>query len=126
MKDLCVNRRRLKGDERVIVGENVSAVLKKKIPPKCEDPDMFTISCRIGSTFIRNAMLNLGASINVMLKSIYVSLNLEPLKEMDIIIQLADRTNAYLDGLIKDVLVKVNELVFSFDFYVLDMDVTIP
>nr|XP_027071719.1 uncharacterized protein LOC113696515 [Coffea arabica] len=27
LRDLCVNRRRLKGDERIIVGENVSAVL---------------------------------------------------------------------------------------------------
>nr|XP_027083430.1 uncharacterized protein LOC113705711 [Coffea arabica] len=27
LRDLCVNRRRLRGDERVIVGENVSAVL---------------------------------------------------------------------------------------------------
>ncbi|XP_071904263.1 uncharacterized protein [Coffea arabica] len=45
-----------------------------------------------------------------------------PLKETGIIIQLADRTNAYPDGLVEDVLVKVNDLVFPTDFYVLDMD----
>nr|XP_027076036.1 uncharacterized protein LOC113699884 [Coffea arabica] len=38
LKDLCINRRRLRGDERVIVGENVSAVLQRKLPPKCGDP----------------------------------------------------------------------------------------
>ncbi|XP_071939099.1 uncharacterized protein [Coffea arabica] len=38
LRDLCVNRRRLKGDERVIVRENVSAVLQRKLSPKCEDP----------------------------------------------------------------------------------------
>ncbi|XP_027088528.1 uncharacterized protein [Coffea arabica] len=122
LRDLCVNRMRLRGDERIIVGENVSAVLQRKLPPKCGDPSMFTISCRIGNTVIRRAMLDLGASINVMPKSIYVSLKLGPLKETGIIIQLADRTNAYTDGLVEDVLVKVNDLVFPADFYVFDMD----
>ncbi|XP_071914078.1 uncharacterized protein [Coffea arabica] len=122
LRDLCVNRRRLRGDERVIVGENVSAVLQRKLPPKCGDPGMFTIPCKIGNTVIRRAMLDLGASINVMPKSIYASLKLGPLKETGIIIQLADRTNVYPDGLVEDVLVKVNDLVFPADFYVLDMD----
>ncbi|XP_027150163.1 uncharacterized protein LOC113759784 [Coffea eugenioides] len=122
LRDLCVNRKRLKGDERVVVGKNVSAILQRKLPPKCGDPDMFTIPCRIGNTLIGKAMLDLGASINVMPKSIYASLNLGPLKETGIIIQLTDRTNAYPDGLIEDVLVKINELVFPADFYVFDMD----
>nr|XP_027064430.1 uncharacterized protein LOC113690635 [Coffea arabica] len=122
LRDLCVNQRRLGGDERVIVGENVSAVLQRKLLPKCGDPDMFTIPCTIGNTLIRKAMLNLGASINIMPKSIYTSLNLGPLKEIGLIIQLADRTNAYPDELVDDVLVKINDLVFSTDFYVLDVD----
>ncbi|XP_071927584.1 uncharacterized protein [Coffea arabica] len=122
LRDLCVNRKRLRGDERVIVGENVSAVLQRKLPPKCGDLGMFTIPCRIDNTVIRRAMLDLGASINVMPKSIYASLKLGPLKEIGIIIQLADRTNAYPDGLVEDVMVKVNDLVFPADFYVLDMD----
>nr|XP_027085074.1 uncharacterized protein LOC113707112 [Coffea arabica] len=66
LRDLCANRKRLKGDERVIVGENVSAILQRKLPPKCGDPGH--------------------------------------LKETGIIIQLADRTNAYPDGLLEDVL----------------------
>ncbi|XP_071923067.1 uncharacterized protein [Coffea arabica] len=40
LRDLCVNRRRLRGDERVIVEKNVSAVLQRKLPPKCGDPDV--------------------------------------------------------------------------------------
>nr|XP_027090190.1 uncharacterized protein LOC113711211 [Coffea arabica] len=43
LRDLCVNRRRLRGDERVIVGENVSAVLQRKFPPKCGDPADFYV-----------------------------------------------------------------------------------
>ncbi|XP_027099229.2 uncharacterized protein [Coffea arabica] len=120
-EDLCINRKKLRGDEKIIVGENVSAVLQRKLPPKCGDPGMFAIPCKIGNTSIRNAMLDLGASINVMPKAIYASLNLGPLKETGIIIQLADRTNAYPDGVIEDVLVQVTNLVFPADFYILDM-----
>nr|XP_027120328.1 uncharacterized protein LOC113737272 [Coffea arabica] len=122
LRDLCVNRRRLRGDEKVIVGENVSAVLQKKLSPKYRDPGIFTIPCRIGNILIRKAMLDLEASINVTPKSIYASLNLGPLKETKVIIQLVDRINAYSDGLVEDVLVKINDLLFPTDFYVLDMD----
>ncbi|XP_071920743.1 uncharacterized protein [Coffea arabica] len=121
LKDLCTHKRKLRGDERVAVGENVSAILQRKLPPKCRDPGMFTIPCKIGSTPIRKAMLDLGASINVMPKTIYVSLNLGLLKGTSIIIQLADCTNAYPKGLVEDVLVQVNEIVFPAGFYVLDM-----
>ncbi|XP_027185158.1 uncharacterized protein LOC113783270 [Coffea eugenioides] len=121
LKDLCTHKRKLRGDERVAVGENVSAIFQRKLPPKCGDPGMFTIPCKIGGASIRQTMLDLGASINVMPKTIYTSLNLGPLKGTGIIIQLADRTNAYPEGLVEDVLVQVNELVFPADFYVLDM-----
>ena len=67
-------------------------------------------------------MLDLGSSINVMPKTIYASLNLGPLKETVVIIQLTDRTNAYPDGLIEDILVQIDGLVFPIDFCVLDMD----
>nr|XP_027067513.1 uncharacterized protein LOC113693138 [Coffea arabica] len=108
LRDLCVNRRRLRGDERVILGENVSTILQRKLPPKCGDPDRFTVPRKIGNTLISNTLLDLVASINVMPKSMYASLNLGPLKETEIIIQLVNRTNAYPDGLLEDVLVKVN------------------
>ncbi|XP_024046622.1 uncharacterized protein LOC112100976, partial [Citrus clementina] len=122
LKELCTSKRKLRGDERVHMGENVSAVLQKKLPPKCKDPDMFTIPCKIGSVRVEKAMLDLGASINVMPRSIYSSLNIGALKETGVIIQLADRSNAYPDGVLEDVLVQVNELVFPADFYVLDME----
>ncbi|XP_027181968.1 uncharacterized protein LOC113780360 [Coffea eugenioides] len=121
LKNLCTHKRKLRGDERVAVGENVSAILQRKLPPKCGDLGMFTIPCKIGDTPIRKAMLDLGASINVMSKIIYASLNLGLLKETAITMQLTDRINAYPEGLIEDVLVQVNELVFPADFYILDM-----
>ena len=52
-------------------------------------------------------MLDLGGSINGIPKSIYTSLNPRPLKEINIMIQLADQTNAYLNGLVENVLVQL-------------------
>ncbi|XP_051148712.1 uncharacterized protein LOC127263641 [Andrographis paniculata] len=121
LKELCTNKRKLKGDECIIASENVSALLQRKIPPKCGDPGMFTIPCKIGQLEVKHAMLDLGAAINVMPKSIYNCLNLAPLKKTGIIIQLANRTHAYSEGIIEDVLVQVNELIFPVDFYVLEM-----
>ncbi|XP_039053552.1 uncharacterized protein LOC120195676 [Hibiscus syriacus] len=103
------------------MGENVSVVLQKKLPPKCKDRGMFTIPYKLGNIRIERAMLDLGASINVMPLSIYSSLNVGPLKETGVIIQLADRSNVYPEGVLDDVLVQVNELIFPTDFYVLDM-----
>ncbi|KAK5832692.1 hypothetical protein PVK06_016495 [Gossypium arboreum] len=54
--------------------------------------------------------------------SIYKLINASPLKETGVIIQLADRSVVYPKGLLEDVLVKVNELVFPADFYVISME----
>ncbi|XP_075507417.1 uncharacterized protein LOC142544242 [Primulina tabacum] len=113
---------RLKIDEKVSVGESVSAVIKKSLPKKCKDPGMFTMPCVIGNLKIERAMLDLGASINVMPYSIYCALNLGPLKETRVVIQLADRSNAYPEGVVEDVLVQVKELIFPADFYILRME----
>ncbi|XP_012482963.1 uncharacterized protein LOC105797554 [Gossypium raimondii] len=114
-------RRKLIGNEKTSLGENVSAIFQKKLPTKCKDPGMFLIPCKIGDLKLDRAMLDLGASINVMPRSIYDKVQLGSLKGTGLIIQLADRSNAYPDGVLEYVLVQVNELVFPADFYVLDM-----
>ncbi|CAN6557463.1 unnamed protein product [Malus baccata var. baccata] len=122
LKELCTTRRRISNKEVVQVSENVSAVLQRKLPPKCKDPGSFTIPCVIGNTKFEQCMLDLGASINVMPYSIYASMNLGELKNDGVIIQLADRSNAYPKGVSEDVLVQVGNLIFPADFYVLDME----
>ena len=66
----------------MFVGENCSAILQKKLPPKLKDPGSFTIPCTIGNTRFAKAMLDLGASINVIPYSIYASLNYKTLEFM--------------------------------------------
>ena len=99
----------------------MSAVFQRKLPPKCQDPDVFSVPCKIRNICFDKAMLDLGASINVMPRSIYDKLNLGELKKTGIVIQLADRSNAYPDGVLEDVLVQVNELVFPANFYVMNI-----
>ena len=93
LKELSTNKGKLRGDKRVKVGENVSAMLQRKLPQKCKDPITFTIPCIIGRTRFEKAMLDLGESINVMPYSIFSALNLGPLEETGVVIQLADSSN---------------------------------
>ena len=72
-KELSTNKRKLKGNEVVSIGENCSAVLQKKLPPKLKDPGSFTIPCTIGKTRFGKAMLDLGASTNAMPYSVFAS-----------------------------------------------------
>ncbi|KAM1264829.1 hypothetical protein ACFX2J_034593 [Malus domestica] len=122
LKELCTTRKRISNKEVVRVGENVSAVLQRKLPPKCKDLGSFTIPCVIGNTRVEHAMLDLGASINVMPYSIYVFMNLGELKNDRVIIQLTDISNAYPKGVLEDVLVQVNHSIFPANFYVLEME----
>ncbi|XP_062014391.1 uncharacterized protein LOC133730903 [Rosa rugosa] len=122
LKELCTTRRHIREKEVVKVGANVSAMIDGKLPPKCKDPGSFTVPCVIGNIRFDNAMIYLGASINVMPYSVYTSLGLGELKKDNVIIQLANRSNAYPKGLLEDVLVQVDKLIFSADFYVLEME----
>nr|KYP31644.1 hypothetical protein KK1_047938 [Cajanus cajan] len=107
------------------MGRNVSALIGKSvphIPEKCKDPGTFCIPCIIGNSKFENVMLDLGASINVMPLSIFKSLSLGPLQPTGVVIQLANRSVAHPISFIEDFLVRVGELIFPVDFYVLDME----
>ncbi|XP_042065445.1 uncharacterized protein LOC121808955 [Salvia splendens] len=64
-----------KADGKIVIGENISAVIqKKRIPSKRTDPGMFTLPIIIGDVNIEHAMCDLGASINMLPFSIYKKL----------------------------------------------------
>ncbi|XP_022024088.1 uncharacterized protein LOC110924382 [Helianthus annuus] len=122
LKELCTSKKKLKGNETIKVSENISAVLQKRLPPKCKDPGVFTVPCKLGNITVPRAMLDLGASINVLPYSIFKTFNVGPLKRTGVVIQLADRSIVRPKGVLEDILVQVNELVFPAHFYVLDME----
>ncbi|XP_042458213.1 uncharacterized protein LOC122042261 [Zingiber officinale] len=121
LKDLCVHKKKLKGNELISMGKNVSALFQP-VPQKCEDSGVFTVPCEIGSSLVKDAMLDLGTSINMMPKSVFQTLGIGPLQPTGVVIQLADRSQTHPAGVIEDVLVKVRELIFPVDFYILDME----
>ncbi|KAL7595942.1 hypothetical protein Lser_V15G29227 [Lactuca serriola] len=121
LKDLCVSKKKLKGNQVVTVGEHVSAVLQKRMPPKCKDPGVFTVPCKLGNLYVPRATLDLGASVNVLPYSLFKSIGVGTLSKTGVIIQLADRSLVHPKGVLEDVLVQVDEFVFPADFYVLDM-----
>ena len=100
---MCSIKRKLIGNEKIQVDENVSAVIQKKLPPKRKDLGMSTLPCKIGSMKVDKTMLDPGSLINVMPFSIYKSLRVGPLKETGVIIQLADTPNAYPKGVLEDI-----------------------
>ncbi|KAL0311447.1 UNVERIFIED_CONTAM: hypothetical protein Sangu_2439400 [Sesamum angustifolium] len=101
--------------------------IPKVFVPKPPFPERFAKSKKekeILETFTQSrakAMCDLGASINVMPLAIYESLNVGRFKNMGVVLQLVDRSIVYPEGVLENVLVQVNELVFPADFYVLDM-----
>ena len=122
IKELCTNKRKLDEAATIAVGEEVSAVLLRKLPPKLKDPGSFTIPCTIGGLRFERALLDLGASINLMSYSVYEALQIDELKPTKTIIQLADRSHVYPQGSLEDVLVQVDDLIFPADFLVLEME----
>ncbi|GAV60410.1 LOW QUALITY PROTEIN: hypothetical protein CFOL_v3_03941, partial [Cephalotus follicularis] len=123
LKDLCTTQRKLRMHIPKIVHltEQVSAVLSNKLPPKLKDPGAPLISCKIGN-LIERALLDLGASVNILPSSVYDNFGFGELKPAEVTLQLADRSLKNLKGFIEDVLVKVDELYFPVDFLVLDME----
>ena len=106
LKELCTHKRRLKGNEKINMGRNVSTLISKsipQIPEKCKDLGTFFVPCIIGT-------------INVMSLSIFKSLSLGPLQPTSVVIQLENRSVAHPTGLVDDVLVRVGELIFLADF----------
>ncbi|RDX93698.1 Retrovirus-related Pol polyprotein, partial [Mucuna pruriens] len=130
LKELCVHKRRKMKWSREIGGvvlaltksEESTIRTSQVLSKKCRDLRIFSVPCTIGECIFVDAMLDLGASINVMPASIYRSLNFGDLEPTGMTIQLVNRSIVQTLGVFEDVLVQVNKLIFPADFYVLDME----
>ena len=89
---------------------------------KYKDPGSPTISVNIRGTCIDKALLDLGASVNLLPYSVYKQLGLGELKPTNITLSLADRSVKIPKGIVEDVLVKVDKFYYPVDFVVLDTE----
>ena len=86
---------------------------------KYKDPGCPTISVNIEGTCGEKALLDLGASVNLLPYSVYKQLGLGELKPTTITLSLVDRSVKIHKGTIEDVL--VYKFYYPVDFVVLDM-----
>lgn len=121
LKNIMANKIKLEELSQVSLSEECSAILQNKLPVKMDDPSSFIIPCSIGDLSIKNAVADLGASVNLMPYSIFKQLDLGELKPTHMYIQLANKSTKFPRGIIENLLVKVDKFVFHVDFVVLDM-----
>ena len=122
LKDLCTIKKGLGIEKRAFLTEQVSAIIQSKNPVKYKDPGSPIISVNIGGTCIDKALLDLGASVNLLPYSVYKQLGLAELKPTNITLSLADRSVKIPKGIVEDVLVKVDKFYYPVDFVVLDTE----
>ena len=82
---------------------------------KYKDPGCPTISCIIGDHKIKHALLDLGASVNLLPYSVYLQLNLGELKSTSTTLLLADRLVKVQKWTVEDVLVQVDKFIYPVD-----------
>ena len=122
LKDLCTVKRGLNVDKKAFLTEQVSAIIQCKTPMKYKDLGCPTISVNIGGTCVEKALLDLGASVNLLPYSMYKQLGLGELKPTTITMSLVYRSIKIPKGTIEDVLIQVDKFYYPLDFVVLDME----
>ena len=122
LKDLCTVKRGLNVNKKTFLTEQVSDIIECKTPVKYKDPGCPTISVNIGGISVEKALLDLGASVNLLPYSMYKQLGLGELKPTSITLSLAIRSIKIPKGTIEDVLIQVDRFYYPVDFVVLDTE----
>jgi hypothetical protein len=105
LKDLVTVKRKTNVPKKAFMIEQVSAILQCKLTLKYKDPGCPTITCMIGVSQIQRALLDLGASVNLLPYSVYLQLGLGELKPTSMTPQLANRSVKILQRIVEDVLI---------------------
>ncbi|XP_071694727.1 uncharacterized protein [Rutidosis leptorrhynchoides] len=94
LKDLCTQKRKQRATlpKKVELTEHISAVVSGTLPPKFKDPGTPLISVIVGNVNVKKALLDLGASINILPFCLVDRFELSLMKRTNIIIQLADQS----------------------------------
>ena len=80
LKDLCSVKRKHQGRKKAFQAEHVSSISSAYNTLKYNDPGCSSISCIIGDHKIDHALLDLGASVNLLPFSVCQQLNIGELK----------------------------------------------
>src|SRR3990170_3067706 len=119
MKDIVTNKRKIPEAEISTMLANYT--FKGGIPKKLGDPGITTIPCSIKRNYVKTALCDLGAGVNVMPFSLYRRLDLNKLTPTEISLQIADKSTAIPIGICEDVPVVVANVTILTDFVILDI-----
>ncbi|KAK8632720.1 hypothetical protein V6N13_073103 [Hibiscus sabdariffa] len=122
LKEIVTKKRKVEKYETISKVKEYYSVLSN-LPLKRKDPDIFIIPCSIGENYVRKALCDLGSSVNLMPKAIFLKLGMGNARPTSVILQLADRSHVRPEGRIEDVIMKVDKFVFPIDFVILDCEV---
>ena len=109
-------------DKTTFLTKQVSSIIQCKTPVKYKDLGSPTISMNIGGTCVERALLDLGASVNLLPYSFYKKLWLGEVKPTTITLSLVDRLVKIPKWIVEDVLVKMDKFNYPVDFVVLDTE----
>jgi hypothetical protein len=84
------------------------------------------ITCTIYFQKIKNALRDLGGSVNLMPKAMFEALGYSAISPTTMTIQLADSSIKYPEGIVESLLVNVRGSYVFADFVVLDTQEEIP
>ncbi|KAL6340792.1 hypothetical protein AAG906_030916 [Vitis piasezkii] len=115
----------LHGKKGINNASEILEVLRQcKSPVKYKDLGCPTISVTIGGELVERALLDMGASVNLLPYSVYEQVGLGELKPTSITLSLADRFVKIPRGIIEDFLVQIEKFYYPVDFVVLDTDLS--
>jgi len=89
LKDICTTKRATSVPKKAFSASSATSILSHQIPVKYKDPECPTISIVIGDQLIHRALLDLGASVNLIPFTEYEILGLGHMKPTKMVIQLA-------------------------------------
>ncbi|XP_019230575.1 PREDICTED: uncharacterized protein LOC109211491 [Nicotiana attenuata] len=124
LKEILSNKHKVEETSVVKLTEHCSAILQNKLPQKCDDLGSFTILCSLESTKFEKSLYDSSASINLMPLSIFRKSegDIGEIRSIPVSLQLVDQTTIIPEGIVEDVLVRVDKFVFPVDFIMVNME----
>ena len=121
LKGICTPHRNPK---KIQLSETVSSIMMNSLPVKKRDPGANMITSEIGGMSFTRSLLDTGASINILPKSVFDRHHVGELQPFLVELCLADGSIQKPHGLVEDVIVRIEDCYVPIDFLVVDMKMT--
>ena len=121
LKGICTPHRNHKRNQ---LSKTVSSIMMNSLPVKKRDLGAPMITSEIGGMSFTRSLLDKGASINILPKAVFDRHHVGELQPFLEELCLADGSVRKPHGLVKDVIVRIEDCYFPVDFLVVDMKMT--